>query len=51
MEALWDRLSYVVNYHNDFKSLITTLHFVKENNSEILFLKKNVINNKTKFES
>ena len=40
-------------YHNDFKSLITTLHFVKRkiDSGNIIFKKKIVINNKTKFES
>ncbi len=40
-------------YHNDFKSLITTLHFVKRkiDSGNIIFIKKIIINNKTKFES
>tara|TARA_E500000178_G_scaffold351099_1_gene411452 strand:+ start:673 stop:1377 length:705 start_codon:yes stop_codon:yes gene_type:complete len=40
-------------YHNDFKSLITTLHYAKKkiDSGNIIFTKKILINDKTKFVS
>lgn len=40
-------------YHNDFKSLITTLHYAQKkiDSGNIIFTKKILINNKTKFVS